>query len=143
MNRKLAVENSPLLKMIKHGCSDMEQERCGMLLGLKRSSNNWIANEFIPITNVHHETEYKHYRLDPNEFIEVLSDTTHINDEANKDFVGIFHTHPNNRPIPSRFDIDGAGYNVFYIIYSPEFNSISNHFCTETKKPWKEASLIL
>ena len=111
-----------------YGDSSPANEVCGALLGNKNSTDTWDCTEFTPLTNVTNSNKEVHYIPDPNEFFQTISRTTHMNKNAKQDLVGIFHTHPHHRPIPSHTDIHGAGYEGVYIIYSPKYKSMEAYY---------------
>lgn len=127
--------------MLDYGDENSDREICGMLLGEKHSLTNWTATEFVEITNIDTETNYQHYKMEPNEMLHTLLRTTHANDEAELDFVGIFHTHPHNKAKPSMKDVKRAGYCVFFPIYSPKHQEVSLHFCNKAGEPWIKSQL--
>lgn len=114
-------------ELIAYGDATPDVEVCGALLGQK-DKTNWLCDEFIPLTNVSHHDHGVHYIPHPNELFQALSKTRHMNKDALKDLVGIFHTHPNNEPYPSSTDILGAGYEGAYVIYSPSRKLITAHY---------------
>jgi len=103
-------------------------EVCGAFLGNKNSNTQWTCDEFIPMTNVSDQGQEVHYIPDPNELFQVLKKTTHMDKNAKKDLIGIFHTHPNNRAVPSITDLKGAGYMGFYMIYSPKHDELNTFY---------------
>lgn len=139
--RQLTVTSKVLSEMLDHGDNFPNQEICGMLLGKKENLTRWKATEYVEIENVDLATNYMHYKMHPNQMLQTLLRTTHANDDADMDFVGIFHTHPNNKAKPSSKDINRAGYCVFYPIYSPKFQEISLHFCAKAGDPWIKSNL--
>ena len=126
----LNMQKSVWTEMHKYGETSPGHEVVGALLGLKTDDKNSECNEFISMTNVAGQNFEKkligtqnlktevHYVPDPNEFFQVLKQTTLMNKGAKKDFIGIFHTHPNHIAQPSVTDIYGAGYAGFYPIFS-------------------------
>ena len=116
------------------------------LLGLwlaKKQGNSWKCEEFIPLTNISTENKEVHYVPDPNEFMSMLRKTTHVSSSAESDFLGIMHSHPNNRPIPSVTDVQGAGYTGVYIIHSPKFKETRAYYYdgNESNRNWDPIEL--
>lgn len=114
-------------ELIAYGDATPDVEVCGALLGQK-GETTWICDEFIPLTNVSHHDHGHHYIPHPNELFEALSKTKHMNKNALKDLVGIFHTHPYHDPYPSSTDILGAGYEGAYVIYAPAQRLMTAHY---------------
>lgn len=124
-----------------------DKEVCGALLGKKEIEIGGIRcinhTRFIPLTNVTEVNQAVHYIPDPQEMFNVLNQTTHVHDEAEWDLTGIFHSHPNNRPVPSMTDIQGAGYAGNYIIYSNLTKNISSQYYAGDEKGFEELKLIV
>ena len=114
-------------ELISYGNSSPAYEVCGALLGQK-TDDAWKCDEFVPMTNVSTQNKGSHYVPDPNEFFQVIRRTTHMTPNADKDLVGIFHTHPNNLANPSVTDVMGAGYEGIYIIHSPKYNEVKAYY---------------
>ncbi len=115
------IRSSLMNAVIESGDKSPTEEICGALLG-HRSRDTWEITKFIPLTNVS-QNKIAHYIPDPNEWIKVLNKTTFLNKNAELDFIGVFHTHPNSAPIASHTDINEAGYEGIYWIYSPAFKT--------------------
>ncbi len=124
----LGISPETYQELVKHGEDSPVHEVCGALLGTKTDEDYWECDEFVPLTNVNRETPEINYMPDPNELFQVLNRTTHMNDDADKDLIGIFHTHPHHEPRPSITDLNGAGYQGFYLIYSPKFEKMGAYF---------------
>jgi proteasome lid subunit RPN8/RPN11 len=137
---KVAVEESVLQQLKDYGNGRPTVEVCGALLGQKSEDEGlWKINEFIPITNVTNRAlEAVHYIPDPTEWFQAIRQTRLVKSSADKDFMGVFHTHPNNLPIPSETDHREAGYKGIYIIFSPKFNSLGFYYYdgNEDRKIW-------
>ena len=113
--------------LIKYGNEFSSQEVCGALVGYA-SQGSYTCDEFTALTNVSTEDQGVHYVPDPNEFFNVLFKTKQFNKTNSKDLVGIFHTHPHHLPILSHTDINGAGYQGVYLIYSPKHNQLNGFY---------------
>ena len=106
--------------MMFQGNQSPTEEICGALLGTRNGEVIKI-HKYVPLTNTS-DNKPVHYRPDPNEWLTVLMQTR-LNKDAKYDLVGIYHTHPKHPPIASHTDIEEAGYEGIYIIYSPSYNS--------------------
>ncbi len=115
-------------ELIAYGEATPRVEVCGALLGQKSEDGNWLCDEFIPLTNVSPHHHGAHYIPSPDELFQALNKTRHMNKKAEKDLVGIYHTHPMFEPYPSSTDILGAGYEGAYVIYSPMKKQITAHY---------------
>jgi proteasome lid subunit RPN8/RPN11 len=128
----------PIKKFMRsYGKGSPTYEVCGALLGHKNDSC-WDITKFVPLKNSVGNSGQTHYIPEPNEFFNVIKTTTHFNNNNNIDFLGIFHTHPNNLPNPSPLDISGAGYEGVYIIFSPKDDCWGFYYYdgNEEEKKW-------
>ena len=114
--------------ILTYGDNSPEYEVCGALFGSISNQGTYTCTEFLPMTNVSPNDKGVHYIPDPNEFFKVIKTTKHFNIDNSKDLLGIFHTHPHNKPIASITDITGAGYKGVYMIYSPKYKSTNSYF---------------
>ncbi|MBT7929126.1 hypothetical protein HN682_04335 [Candidatus Peregrinibacteria bacterium] len=111
-----------------YGDSSPVHEVCGAFIGTK-IKNEWHIEKFIPLTNVIAGLNGKEdYQPHPEEWLNVIKETTHYNDDAKYDFIGVYHTHPNNKPYPSITDVREAGYKGIYIIYSPKYKTFGVYY---------------
>jgi len=140
---KVAVENSLLQQLADYGDEHSTVEVCGVLTG--QQGDEWEIKEFTPTTNITPgDMAVVHYMPDPTEFFQIIKDTRLVKKSADKDFIGIFHTHPNNLPIPSMTDHNGAGYKGIYIIYSPKFNNLAFYYWDgdEDNREWEHITEV-
>ena len=113
-------------EMINYGLSSPTAEVCGAFLGKRGKDNRWIVKEFIPIENVCEDQS--RYIPHPEQWLSAIKQTTLVEDNADLDFIGVYHTHPMNTPTPSITDIAYAAYEGVYIIYSPVFSTFSSSY---------------
>lgn len=103
--------------LIKISAAYFPQEICGVFTG-RYKEDRYIINNFHWMPNITKAATKWDYLMDPQTYFDVFIGT--INTPV--DLVGMFHSHPRGRPIPSIIDIDEAcvsGENVPYLIYSP------------------------
>ena len=131
------ISKDTLYEMTSYA-DDSPDEIVGAIVG-KKQGNSWKCEKFIPLTNVSTENKEVHYIPDPNEFMGMLRETTHVSPKAENDFIGIMHSHPNNKPIPSITDLQGAGYTGVYIIHSPKFKETKAYYYdgNESERRWE------
>ena len=92
-----------------HAQVDYPNEVCGLLAG----KENRISHA-IPVSNIA-DTPTIHYQLDPSEQIKALKQL----DTEELDWIGIYHSHPKSRPIPSTTDIENSkDSNLIHLIVS-------------------------
>ena len=142
MKRKMLIQKNIQKELIAYGDQSPSKEVCGFLLGRKDNESSWVCNEFRPLTNI---SDHKavHYIPEPNEMFKALNETTLMNKEATKDLVGVFHTHPHHEARPSVTDLEGAGYQGFYMIYSPKYNELNTFYYDGGEPNFEEASHII
>jgi proteasome lid subunit RPN8/RPN11 len=121
-----------LIEQLKnYGKKYYPEECCGLLTGTINGKTS-IPTEWHPINNVSKE-EYKwDYIMDPNQYMAVLRKTTLFNKKSTIELTAIFHSHPNNFPIPSQYDIIGAAWYSAYLIYGVDINSMAAWFWNGT-----------
>ena len=136
-----AVINDTLFQsMMCQGNESPREEICGALLGTK-DRGEVIITDYIPLTNIS-ENKLVHYIPDPNEWFKVLQKTT-LNKDSELSLVGIYHTHPQSPPIASHTDIEEAGYEGIYIIYSPKYKECNTYYYdgNEKQRQFKRTNL--
>jgi proteasome lid subunit RPN8/RPN11 len=74
-------------------------EACGLMIG---TINDFIASveKTLPITNV--KRTNRSFELDPQQFYNAWNET----EKNGKEIVGVYHTHPVSRAIPSPWDME-------------------------------------
>jgi len=120
-------------KLIETGLESPNKEVCGLLLG-KKENNNWIVEDFYQITNITNGLEIIDYQMNPQEVMNVLKNTTKFNKKADKELVGIWHTHPNGVAVPSYIDVDRVAYPVPYIIFGLGENKMKTYIIDKKNK---------
>lgn len=99
-----------LRQIIAHCQSEAPNEACGFLSGL----DGRVAAVHA-MTNI--EPSPTSFLMDPREQIRVFREL----DGRGEDLVGIYHSHPIGRPLPSRKDVEMAFYpESYYVILSLE-----------------------
>ena len=107
-------------------------------------SNRYLIKKYIQLTNISPNPEV-HYIPEPNEWFKLLQQTSFLNKNAKYDLIGIFHTHPHHHPIASHTDINEAGYEGVYWIYSPKYKENRAYYYdgSDTNKEFKEITLTV
>ncbi len=129
-------------EVINQGDKSPTEEICGALLGY-RNEKSWRIVEAIQLKNTS-ENKAVHYVPDQNQWYEVLNKTTFLNKDAKLELLGIYHTHPNSEPIASATDINEAGYEGVYWIYSPRYKRSNYYYWdgNEDKRQFKKINVI-
>ncbi len=140
--------------MLAHGHSNLQDEVFAVGIGHK-NDNIWTMTKFCPVDNVVKDNRFKRIRQQlsvnpntdyiphPTQFMQVLMDTRHYDDNNQFDLVVIFHTHPHNHPCPSITDTLGAGYEAVYIIYSPYYKEFSYNYYDGINRGFKNVNMEL
>ena len=82
-------------KIAEHARSSYPQEACGLIAGTDK-----CISRAHPLSNVADEPEVA-FALEPNEQLKALK----MLDAAKLNWIGVYHSHPKTRPIPSAVDI--------------------------------------
>lgn len=107
--KSLSLTQNLLEEIIEHCRDGYPHEACGIVSG-KRGR----AEQVHPMANVASHPKQR-YLLDPREQIAVFRDMQ----DAGREVVAIFHSHPSTPAYPSDTDIDLAFYpDAFYVIVS-------------------------
>jgi proteasome lid subunit RPN8/RPN11 len=126
-NSQLEVYGHVLKEMVQHALRERPNECCGLLLGKKG-----IIEESQPCTNE---------RESPVEFsipAEELFEFFRRLRQENKELMGIYHSHPNGKPVPSDRDIKDFHYQgTSYWIVSLQ-NEKASVRCFE----WKQSGFL-
>ncbi len=105
--RSLKLVESVLTQMLKACTRALPLEACGLLGG-----NDDVARSHYPLRNVADDPA-RRFLGDPQEQLRALYEM----EAAGEELIGIYHSHPNTPPTPSRADIEGALYpRLFYVI---------------------------
>lgn len=108
--------NEQLLDEIReHGQRDYPFECCGLLIGQFESDGRKTAVETYPISNAREEeTKRKRFLIRPEELMRGEKYAR----EKDLDVVGFYHSHPDDRALPSRYDLDHAWPVYSYVVVS-------------------------
>jgi proteasome lid subunit RPN8/RPN11 len=112
----------------KYGDEFPYEEVGGILLGRIQKDGYHQVRDFCPVKNIGFTDSRIDYNFDPQTIYNNLKYTTIVDPGSSIDLVGIFHTHPYNKPMASLTDIEYAGYRGFYLIYSPLYNDFNNYY---------------
>ncbi len=115
-------------KMQNHALKEYPNECCGVLIG-DYKNDNLIIEEARALKNINTESRKTRYNIDPHDLI-MLDDEL---DKNKKEFVGIYHSHPNHKAIPSEIDKKYAWDGLFYIIIEVNNHKIGEIGCWNYK----------
>ncbi|MGN7412062.1 Mov34/MPN/PAD-1 family protein [Paenibacillus sp. SAF-068] len=116
------IPSSVEQEMCKHMFLSLPQEACGVMLG-ETAAGGIRISRFQPIRNVAPDPLH-HFVLDNAEWIRCVFSEPKL--------IGIFHSHPQSRPVPSLEDMQAlpafAGLLQMYLIGSPDLtNGLRSH----------------
>ena len=101
----------------QHGERDYPFECCGLMLGRFESDGRKIVAETYPISNAREEEAKRNrFLIRPEELMrgEKYAREKHL------DVVGFYHSHPDERAVPSKYDLEHAWPTYSYIVVSVE-----------------------
>jgi proteasome lid subunit RPN8/RPN11 len=106
----LAVPRALLEQLLQHARAEPSKEQCGLLLGWTTGSETHVAT-LDACANQATEPACR-YAIDPRDYLL----TERRGRRLGLDVVGVYHSHPENEPAPSRIDADLAWPNMAYLI---------------------------
>lgn len=116
-------------------------EQCGLLLG-KIGKSSYYITKFEQVKNIAKIYQEADYLMDPQGMMDVLSKTTKFDKESDIDFIGIWHTHPKWKAIPSSIDINRVAYKVPYLITSSLEHNTKAYMINKIEKNYEELQII-
>ena len=108
--------NEQLLSEIRqHGERDYPFECCGLMLGRFGDQGRKIVSETYPISNAREEEAKRNrFLIRPEELMRGEKYAR----EKGLDVVGLYHSHPDEPAVPSKYDLDHAWPTYSYIVVS-------------------------
>jgi len=101
----------------EHGERDYPHECCGLLIGRFDSDGRKTVSETYPISNAREEAAKRNrFLIRPEELMRGEKYAR----EQKLDVVGFYHSHPDDRPIPSQYDLEHAWPTYSYIVVAVE-----------------------
>ncbi len=100
----------------RHGERDYPFECCGLMLG-RFDQGHKVVVETYPISNAREEEAKRNRFLIRPE--ELLAGEKYARDQG-LDVVGFYHSHPDDRAVPSRYDLEHAWPTYSYVVTSIE-----------------------
>jgi proteasome lid subunit RPN8/RPN11 len=99
----------------RHGERDYPYECCGLLIGRFGESGQKEVIETFPISNAREEEAKRNrFLIRPEELLQ----GERYARERKLDVVGFYHSHPDDRAVPSKYDLEHAWPTYSYIIVS-------------------------
>jgi proteasome lid subunit RPN8/RPN11 len=107
------INGEQLNEMRRHGESDYPFECCGLMLGRFESTGQKVLLETYPISNAREEEAKRNRFLIRPE--ELMRGEKYARGKG-LDVVGFYHSHPDDRAVPSKYDLDHAWPTYSYVV---------------------------
>ena len=112
----IIVNDQELSGMRAHGERDYPFECCGLMLGRFEDGRKRVL-ETYPISNAREEEAKRNrFLIRPEELMRGEKYAR----EKGSDVVGFYHSHPDDRAVPSKYDLDHAWPSYSYIVVAVE-----------------------
>ncbi len=109
----IELTDQQLSEIRQHGERDYPHECCGLMLGRFENQGRKIVTETYPISNAREEEAKRNrFLIRPDE----LMRGEKYAGEKGLDVVGFYHSHPDDRPVPSQYDLEHAWPTYSYIV---------------------------
>ncbi|MDX6384966.1 MAG: hypothetical protein QOK48_2539 [Blastocatellia bacterium] len=109
----IAINEERLNEMRRHGERDYPFECCGLMLGRFENQGQKIVTETYPISNAREEAAKRNrFLIRPEELMRGEKYAR----EKGLDVVGFYHSHPDDRAVPSKYDLDHAWPTYSYVV---------------------------
>src|SRR6185295_16992735 len=106
-----------LSDMRRHGERDYPFECCGLMLGRFEDNGHKVTVETYPISNAREEAAKRNrFLIRPEELMRGEKYAR----EKGLDVVGFYHSHPDDRAVPSQYDLEHAWPTYSYIVVAVE-----------------------
>jgi proteasome lid subunit RPN8/RPN11 len=113
----ITIEEQHLSEIRQHGERDYPYECCGLMLGNFDGHGRKAVAETYPISNAREEEAKRNrFLIRPEEFMRGEKYAR----ERGLDVVGFYHSHPDDRAVPSQYDLEHAWPTYSYIVVSVE-----------------------
>ena len=113
----LILEEQHSSDIRRHGERDYPFECCGLMLGRFADNGHKVTVETYPISNAREEAAKRNrFLIRPEEFMR----GERYAREKGLDVVGFYHSHPDDRAVPSQYDLEHAWPTYSYVVVSVE-----------------------
>ena len=111
----IEIGDEHLARIRAHGERDYPYECCGLLIGRFDNDERKLVVETYPISNAREEAAKRNrFLIRPDELMRGEKYAR----EKKLDVVGFYHSHPDDRAIPSQYDLNHAWPTYSYIVVS-------------------------
>ena len=113
----IQLSEQQLSQIRQHGERDYPFECCGLMLGRFEVDGRKIGLEIYPISNAREEEAKRNrFLIRPEELMRGEKYAR----EKGLDVVGFYHSHPDDRAVPSQYDLEHAWPTYSYIVVAVE-----------------------
>ena len=106
----------------QHGEETYPHECCGVMVGEHRDDDHRAVSKVVKCGNTRSDSPQNRYQIAPADIAKIQRDA--ILDDL--DIVGFYHSHPDDRAIPSKYDLDHAWPTYSYIVVAVEKGRAGN-----------------
>lgn len=110
--------------MIKNAVKAFPMECCGFIMGHENDGNP-IVKMAVAVSNSAGPDKYRYFLISSKNYIAAEK----IAERNQLSLLGIYHSHPNQAPLPSISDIQFALPNFFYVILSVRAHEVTEIKC--------------
>ena len=113
----IEISEKQLFEIRQHAEADYPYECCGLLIGRFDGNGRKSVFEIHPISNAREEAAKRNrFLITPEEMMQ----GERYAREHKLEVVGFYHSHPDDRPLPSQYDLDHAWPTYSYIVVAVE-----------------------
>ncbi len=113
----IEINEGHLSDIRSHGERDYPFECCGLMLGRFEAAGHKVVIETYPISNAcEEEAKRNRFLIRPEELMRGEKYAR----EKSLDVVGFYHSHPDDRAVPSQYDLEHAWPTYSYIVVAVE-----------------------
>lgn len=99
----LKLNHTALHKIKFHAMRTYPEECCGVLLGREENQGRFVC-DVIQTNNAKSEYRTRRYLITPEDYKRAEEEAQ----EKGVSLIGLYHSHPDNPPLPSQFDLERA-----------------------------------
>ena len=113
----IIIDTEHLSDIREHGERDYPFECCGLMLGRFAHNGQKIVAETYPISNAREEEAKRNrFLIRPEELVRGEKYAL----KRGLDVLGFYHSHPDDRAVPSKYDLDHAWPTYSYVVVAVE-----------------------
>src|SRR5712691_5892575 len=112
----IELTEQQLTEIRQHGERDYPYECCGLLIGIFADRRKVVVETYAISNAREEEAKRNRFLIRPEELMRGEKYAR----EKRLDVVGFYHSHPDDRPVPSRYDLDHAWPTYSYVVVAVE-----------------------